>query len=792
METAKERFAGANELALPMAIFEQEYPNLAQAVAEYASFFKLKNERPKYVLSVRLCAGTIENDGRFKMLRLFLRNPEGRSAHRQDFEEILLQALKANYERLLASGLYSPFGALDHARRAIKVFRSLGRKTPFYPELNKVLTLQRRKQNGPRKRKGVVVPFDPMSVEEIRSILGGQFHDDLLAYQGIGPGGPAKTIGFRYMMSCITLNPSSASDALLKALSGELHAVCDASTIKSLIEQCESALTRSRAFAPTSVTGWMRGCCYVFEHMSELPNRSYPRFSRRYKKFTHVPVEGSTIADLDFPPTRSLTGAAKLRASMQVVSDAAMDVVRRHASFFKAAAPMREGRMAAELPKSARAACAAISAVVRAEIRSFEETGHSQFTTSGVRTNSKSVDDSMKLLESPATWREAGLGELVPDVGSLAFHQIAALVMSCIGATHQAIMAAKIVFCCHTGWNRQSIEDIPSEVYQFRLVDGAGVASASFVSVFKNRAGHLVQALLEHSELGGVRATDAVAAWEEADRERPWAKSDQRCMVGYTSPAYLALELMRPLVESLDALSKDDKVHQRFFKSIAWAGRVTLTKNEISRVFKSGPLATPGLTFKLIRKSYLQMMFRVVDTVESLRTHAGHTGTGVLLPYYLNSPDVRRELEQSTRFFQNAVQSLVVAEVGAPLELLLTPEDHEWFYNLARTSGVASAVGYGVSTPLAGPPPFKFTPSDEQLRSLFALNMSLDSEEKTADPRRWALVGVALKGFILAILAKLKSVGMSRVVQRIGDQLRDDLRHGRVALPPLNLAGVSR
>ncbi|EJT05016.1 hypothetical protein [Rhizobium sp. CCGE 510] len=790
MDTAKERFAGANELALSVDAFETGYSDLAEAVTKYTLFFKSTNKRTKYVLAPRLLLGLIEDDGRFDMLRLFLKRPEGWSARRKDFEGVLLRALKANYQRLLASDLYSEAVALEHGRNAIAVFRWLGLSTSIYPELPKVLPLKPKNPKGSRKAADVEPPFSPMSVEEIGSVLGDRFRDDLLAYEANELRGTTKIVGFRYLMSYVTSKPSSYSDAVVRALSGCGNEHCDATTIKSVIDECETALKGSGAFATKTVTGLMRNCSHLFEHMSELPNRSYPHFSRRYKKFTHVPTESASIADLGFPETKNLTGSAKLRVSMKVISDAAMDVLQKHASFFKAAEPLRKGRIAADLPKEERAACNAISAVVRAEIRSFEQAGKSQFSKSGVRTNSKAVDASMNLLADPATWREAGLGELVPKVASLDFPQIMTLVLCCVGATIVPVLAAKMVFCCDTGWNRQPIEDIPPEVYQFRLVDEVGVACASFVQAFKNRAGHLVQTLLEHSQLRGLRATDAVAAWEEAEREQNWGDCDQRSMVGYTSPAYVALELLRPSVEALDGYTKDQRVHERFFKSISVSGGVSLNKREIATVFKSGPLATPGLNFKLIRRSYLQLMFRVVDTVEALRTDAGHAGTGVLLPVYLNSPEIRRELEQSTRFFQNAIQSLVIAEVGKPLEFLMTPEQHVWFYNLARVSGVASAVGYGVSTPIAGPPAFRFTPSDEQLRSLFAISKSLDIEEKTADPRRWSLVGVPLRGFTKAIFAKLKSAGMSRLLKRISDEFNDDLRRGFVDLPPLNLSGA--
>ena len=350
-------------------------------------------------------------------------------------------------------------------------------------------------------------------------------------------------------------------------------------------------------------------------------------------------------------------------------------------------------------------------------MRSRELTGQSQFSKNGVRANARKVDEAMKVLANPSTWLEAGLETLVPDAQKLDFQQIMTLVLSCIGATRSTVVAAKLVFCCETGWNRQPIDDIPTQVYQFRLTGEVGVATASFVSVFKNRAGHFVQALLEHPQLVGGRAMEVVATWEEVEREKSWGSFDQRCMLSDTSPAYTAIELVRPLMKPLDAFTKDSRVHGQFFKSVSLSGGISNVRREVASIFKHGPLAAPGLTFGLIRKSYLQLMLRVVGSVESLRVHAGHSGTSVLLPHYLNSVEVRRELEQSTRFFQNAVQALVTEEVGGSLKLLMPDVDHEWFYNLARISGVASAVGYGVSTPVAGPPALCFTPSDENVQS---------------------------------------------------------------------------
>ncbi|MCA1439704.1 hypothetical protein I6F07_05590 [Ensifer sp. IC4062] len=790
MEAAKERFAGANTLALPLDVFEQDYPTLAKDIAHYASFIPSKNKKTKYILASRLLLKLLEEDPKFHGLRDFLREPNARVGKPENFDEILKLALKESYERLLASGLYSPAIAFEHAQNGVAVFRWLGAQKQIYPRLPKALPLKTWKRKGPRRSKDIKPPFQPMEIGEIESVLGDVFVEDLKAFQNSsGRFGAQRVLGFRYLISYIKDHPSGHSDALLGALAGNPDAVCDAAAIKAVIEECEGVLRRSGAFSQQTIAGWMRSCGYLFEFLCGLHGRTYPHYSRRYKKFTYVPAESGTLADLDFPEIKGLVGAAKLRRALELVCDAAMDVVRRHASFFDSMAPMREDRVLLGITKEKRAACNAIATVLRAELRSIRLTGNSQFSKSGVRSNGKAVDRAMKALASPDTWREAGAVNLVPVVETLSFQQIMQLVCACIGASHQAALAAKIVFCCEAGWNRQPIEDIPPEVFVFRLVDEAGVASASFVSVFKNRAGHFVQAFLEYPVLTGGRKTNALATWEEAEREQVWGDFDQRCMLSYTSPAYVALELMRPLMEPLNDLTKDEEVRRRFFKYLGWNTGVSWSQRDIAGSFEPGTLSTRGLTFPLIRKTFLQLMLRVVGSVESLRTHAGHAGTGVLLSHYLNSPDVKRELEQSTRFFQNAVQALIVSDVGGSLQLVTSEEDQEWFYNLARISGVASAVGYDVSTPVAGPPALVFDLTDEQVRGLLAVGMSLDAEEKTANPRRWALVGVPLRGFIKAVVTNLKAAGASRLLKRIGEELANDVREGRVALPPLSLSG---
>ncbi|KQZ44674.1 hypothetical protein [Ensifer sp. Root558] len=790
MNTAKHAFAGAKTLALQVEEFQELYPQLAADVTEYVSYIKSPIKRKARELSARLILGFIEEEESFQGLRDLLRNPKS-AADPEVYKDQLRDAVQRSHRRLVESGLYSAGAALEHARKGIGVFRWLAEAKRGYPGLPRGVQLNTSpRPNRARTNEGTEPPFAPMSIEEIGSRLGETFLTDLTAYGGIrNARGTAKSLGFRYLMAFIEANPSNYSDTLLVALSGDPSRSCEAPVVRAVIDECEEFLRKSGAFVHTTLSSLMRQCGYLFEFLAELKGRTYPHYSRRYKKFGHVPTEGKTIADIDIPGVTDLIGAPRLRRSMDIVRDRAMEIVRLNVAFFNAMAPARDDRLLVGASNEKVKAFSAVADVLRAEVRSLQVTGVSQFSKLGVRTNRRAVDKAMTVLADPEAWRQMGLGDFISSDEIFSFQHIMQLVCAAIGATNEAVLAAKIVFATETGWNAQPIEDIPAEVFVFRLKDKAGIASASFVSVFKKRAGHHVQAFLEHSTLSGGRGTDALSTWEDAERDRQWHDFDQRHLLSYTSPAYEVIELMRPLMEPLTQLTSDEKTRSRFFKYLGWLTGVSTNQRSINSQFKHGVLGTKGLSLKLIRRSFLEFNMRVVGSVESLRSVADHSGTGVLLPYYLNSKEMRRELEQSTRFFQNAIQALIAAEVGGPLQVAMSAEDQEWFYNLAMVSGVGSACGFGVTMPMKNPPTLVFDPSDEQVRSLLALSMSLDAEEPTANPRRWRLVGIPLRGFVQAIEIKLKQAGAGRLLKRIRRELSDDIRARRTALPPLNLSG---
>jgi hypothetical protein len=598
--------------------------------------------------------------------------------------------------------------------------------------------------------------------------------------------GAKYTQGFRLAISWAWHKRKEPSLSIISVLRQDPSARCEPAAIKELLDDFENEMAASKAYSPNTVRAQKRSAATVFEALSKLPGRTYPEYSARYTKSTYVRAVGKTLAPIFADQSPSQEDVVVLRQSLAQVREAAMDALKLHVNVFNALAPAREQRLSEIVEPDRHEAFRAISVLLQAEVKSLRKTGHGQFSTKGERFDRAAVDDALERVRIPDTWRLAGATAFVPKSNILSLQQVRALLVYGLGASRSACLAAKIAYCCDTAWNRQPIDNIPSEPIVFSIEGHHHIASAAFLAVFKKRAGHDVVALLERPlKLGETARQNLGAAWEEAERGARWKDSDERCSLDGGSSAFQAIELLRPLTEALGDFSSSTKVRNRFFKFLKWEGGVAVDDGEIRAAFKEGALSKPGVTFPAIRKTVLQLRLRRVGSVESLRAGAGHATDQVLLPWYLNSPDLVRELEQSVRFFQNAVQALVASEVGSSVQVLMSPEHHEWFYNLARTSGIASAVGYDVALPFTRNEGFVFEPTSEGIRGLLALELSLARQMEAAPARLQSLVGIPLSGFVRAIRARLSEAGLEELVHELEKQLLCDVEEGRTVLQRL-------
>ncbi|TAX51861.1 hypothetical protein ELH99_17615 [Rhizobium leguminosarum] len=773
------RNQGAKALAISADEISARYPILLKDLSGYR--FSSKENKGRMVLALRILLKYVECTPRYSDLAAALAAPGARVVCSTD---LLKSALEDSYHATRASGFYSEGTSAAFARDAGTMFRWLYLlPMRWYPSLAGRLSL-RQEPSGPQQRKNKSgLPFGPISMVEVKAEYGGQFHDDLMAFAQLETS--ASLMGIRYFCGAMKHSFPNESGSLLRAFKGH-RTECDASTISNLIGEFEALMHRLQIFSSATIMGWARQIGRAIDFLSTLKNRNYPFYSKRYAKSAHVPTESRTLADLNIPGVAGLIGAAALRKAIDSVRNEAMATLRLYVEAFEKLAPARKvDRPRAGAPQQ----MIAIHTVLQGELASLRATGHGQFSNQGILANPEQVQAALASLRSASAWRAVGFEGLLPSNETLSLFDIMKLVYLGIGATFVPCLSAMVVYCTETGWNRQPIDDIPSAVFAFRLPDECGIASASFLSVFKKRAGHNVVALLEHGQGLPLRNENILAAWEEAERSGTWSDYDDRCLLPYVSPAFEAIELLRPLVECLNEFSDDKETVGRFFKHINWQrGVVRVSVNRgIRGTFKTEALSTAGLTFPVIRKTFIQLKLRQVGSIDALRAFSGHVDTKVLKSHYLNSPDVIRELTQSTRFFQNAVQALVSSEVGGMFRFLLSESENEWFYNLAFASGVASAVGYDVASPVSQLRSLVFEPNDLNIRSLLTLHLALKVRRREEPPEKWALFGVPLYGYVLAIERKLREAGLARLSKHHLRQLINDLKAGRATLPTLKL-----
>lgn len=784
MRVSKHR--GSRFLALTQQDFERDYPQFAADVSSYIVAIRDHPKQLKCSLSVRLFAQFITIEPDLDWARKAFGAPG--SVAPSSLEQPLFSILKRAHERLENSGHYSTRGALAHARNIGGALRWLGKTFPTrYPAVKRI-TWRSPEHGDTRKDRSATILFKPLTTDDVKVVFGVRLAADIDEYQA--KNGAKSTLGFRKVLSWLHHHYRDEGAAVVEAYQNGGCASCDPAAVKSAIDEWAKATAKSGAYSPITLVSEKRYAAMLFEHLGSINGRQYPKFSSSYVKSKYVAVESKSLADAELPGTRNLTGAARLRQSLKIVMDEAFAVLRRDRHVFDLLAPARENAPPDNVDLDASIGWQSITAVMRAEIYSLLNTGKSQFSTQGARTNTETVDRALKELVDPARWCQIGLPEHLVGDKPLRLSTIRSLICRGIGAPRSATIAAKLIFACDKGWNRQPIEDVPADIYAFQIGNQFGIASATFLNVFKNRAGHDVLSLLEHGHPQSTGRREAIlAAWEQAEDAVKWLEMDERSLTTINDPTYEAIELIRPLVEPLAAYTNDADIKQRFFKFLGWSDGVSMNDRDIRASFRSGILGSAGVTFPAARKTVLQLKAREVGSIAALRHDAGHRGPQVLLQSYLNSPSMMKELWQATRFFQNAVEALTIAGAGCKIETKLSADDQDWFFRLAHASGIASAVGFGVSTPIKGPTKFEFNASAKEMRGLVSLHLALILERPKMAMTRRLMIAIPLLGFVIALKRALRKAGLGTVLNDVSRQLLLDLRSGLIMLPTLRLQG---
>ena len=588
------------------------------------------------------------------------------------------------------------------------------------------------------------------------------------------------------------------STLLIKVLAGaEVHAVNHAQAsqmILSALGDWTAELASSGRFRPLTVSNHGRSMAAVLERLGEMPGRPLLRFQRRAMTMPTPTSVTHSLGSLAWSEAEGLEGAARERRCLEVVREAAMREFGAREAWFQ----FGRSVLAADGPPDVAdgPAWAAVKALLTAEDRFWSTKGRSQFCRSGDCPDG--VQSSIDLLLDQGTWLGAGLPPAAAGIVSWGarngFHKrklLSGMAVSCLGATKRATWPAMVAFCCGTGWNHQPMRDLPAKPFLMRTDTECGLATSAFVASYKRRARHEVLTYLDRdAPVSGLVEEDAKAVWWATAGDFDISgRQDGYAMIRKDREAGLLdlLDRYRAMTDAIRPYDRSGEFQDRFFVHMTVEAGLRPQDGPISGMKFRGPLGRADLSFQAIRRSFVSLTFRELGTVAAARVVAGHWSTSVLMPHYLNSDDIKAEMDQAICLFQNILQGLVVGDREDASALLDVPDDVlRWFRQLGTVSGVAAAVGKTAPAP-SGPPRevLCFDPTDENLRDLFLSHRSLRRAQERMPPRRWRVQGLPLLAAVKAVGKVLHSKGLGASYLAAARRARRELADGSVALPPL-------
>ena len=559
------------------------------------------------------------------------------------------------------------------------------------------------------------------------------------------------------------------------------------------VKNWQRSMETGGRFTGSTVRDYVTRATSTLEWLSPLCARRYPMFQARFVSMPKAEGTTATLGSMDWPELEGMKGAARERAALDLVR---ADALRR---FDEYEAVFRFGQGLLSVQQEPDSARAIIRSVLIAERRCWAETGRSLFDPKSRMPTE--IAEASSALYDPEVWDRVGapgiVSRFVTVRGRLSQPTLANLMLACIGSTRQATMATMVVFCCDTGWNRQPMTDLPRSPIVFRADGEVGIASAAFISSFKNRAGHDVMAYLERrNTVSGLMEENVKAAWQatakDADTE---GDGDGHVLLRVGAGARQGASLLdvmdryQGMADAIRPFDRERTFEDRFLLYLTHNhGLYSKNGITIGECFQDGVLGREGVMFRTLRKTYLTLQLREAGSVSAVRVAAGHTRTSVLMPHYLNSDDIKQELDESIRFFQNACQALAVRgrnDAGVALEL--SPDVLAWFERLAAISGIAPAACPDAGAPSAPEASHRlaFDPTPENLEDLFLTHLALRRWQSSANVARWRVQGLPLLAAVKAIGRTLCAKGLRPAYTRAARAACVKLRGGQVVLPPV-------
>jgi len=605
--------------------------------------------------------------------------------------------------------------------------------------------------------------------------------------------------GFRHFLHLLAIwrgQPSRAFAAtFVDALKGQWP---EALTDPGYVQIVVSALNLFNAelvktYSGKTACNYCSGTARLFELLGRSGDRRFAPFERKLVTFPAYEGDTASLADLGWGEIAGKKGAEAERCSLQLVRESAVQKFEMYERRFEIG--QRIIRSEAPPPKVNRKAWSAIKTLVEHERLSWQRSGRSQFDPQGEI--AREVRDVMDRLLSPATWRAAGCSDMLDRSrgtgDSINPLNLPNMALELLGATTKATRALMVAFCVDTGWNRQSIEELPRNPYVFSTVDGVAIASSTFIVSFKGRANHDVFAHLErNAPVEGLLRANVEASWVSSVAEFDPSGRELGYAVIKTNNGKKAdslldlLDRYERMANAIRPFDLDGRWADRFLLHLTYNNGMRSSNGGKVRAAPDDVMSRDGVTFMAIRKSRLALALRETGSVAGTRPFAGHVRTNVLMPHYLNSADISAELDEKIRFFQNSLQAIAAKKSrNAAIRLELEPADFDWFRRLARYSGIAAAVACeeNSSPGTAGRAYLGFAPTPENLRELYLTHRALRACPARIGLERWRIQGLALLAAVKAIGRAVFANGLRPAYVKAARKAFRDLRDAKIVLP---------
>jgi hypothetical protein len=440
----------------------------------------------------------------------------------------------------------------------------------------------------------------------------------------------------------------------------------------------------------------------------------------------------------------------------------------------------------------------AVKSMLENEVEAWIKHGYSQFDPHYVEMNH--FASPLRTQPQLEVWKAAGLPSGVEHsagnwrVQPPQHYNLANLLLTCIGPTKRMTLYVLIIFCCDTGWNLQPMLDLPRNPYLFVTDDSYGVATSAFVHAFKRRAGHDVLAYLERRDpLRGLIKEKVEALWHSVATEFDPAEGTS----GYSQIANPTPNSDNSLIGILDryeaigrkARAFDIKGRFKDFFFFHLTPRHRVTRTSAMTIYQNrlgATLGRKGVCYRAIRKSYLTLHAHELNSVSATRVVASHASTGVLMPHYTNSEDLRKELDESIRFFQETIQVHAIERSQTAAVHINLPVEHlEWFRSLSVVAGIAPTLGLsaGEANTREPQPKFTFHPTPDRLSELFLIHRALRRTQTLVTKARWQIQGLPLLALVKAIGSTICSSELRTSYITAARTTHRALAEGNVLLP---------